>query len=129
LCNDNGGGKQMPINNISDWLSFLNERITSYETLQNSYATVFSVVLGLVVAMAGIIVTTYKDTNSLILIGEIISIGALPILDIFVFNRWMKEFSANSRYRQALRIRREILEETLAEPNDIYQKCIDARIL
>lgn len=119
----------MPINNISDWLSFLNERIASYEAMQNSHFTLIGVILGFVLAMVGITVTTAKGMDLIFIYGQLIIIAGLIIIDFGIFIIWRIEGkSSNQPYQNALEIRAQILEGTLTNTNDIYQQCIHARI-
>jgi len=118
-----------PLNNISDWLSFLNERITSYESAQNTLLTLIGVILALVIAMTGINLTVKpNDTN--ILTGNWLPIIFLFMVGLFVFIFWIIERKyPDLPYQQALRIRSQILKGTLSNPNDICQQCIDKKIL
>ena len=121
----------MPINNISDWLSFLNERITSYEATQNSLLTFIEVILTLAVALIGITVAiTPSDKNFFNLTGQWVIIFLLlgaGIISLFLWRHDKK--SLNMPYQNALQIRRAILEGTLTNPDDIYSECLNARIL
>jgi len=122
----------MPTNNISDWLSFLNERITSNEASQISKITLIEIICALIVAMLGILGTNLIVTggNLPFLIAQSVFIIGLIIVGILVFFNYTKEKDApESSYQQALQIRGRILEGTLVNPDDIYQECIDARIL
>jgi type VI protein secretion system component VasF len=135
LRNDNGGGKQMPINNISDWLSFLNERISSYGAELNSQFRFLGVVFALALAMVGISMSvaisgTVNEQNRIYLQVSWWCIGTLFVIGIIMFLYWLNERTSQSKpYQNALRIRTRILNEDLTNPDDIYQECINARIL
>lgn len=120
----------MPRDNISDWLSFLNERIGSYEATQNSHLTTIFVILGFILTMTGITITTAKGMDLVYIFGQILCIAGLIIIDIAIFVLWRLEGrSPNYPYQQVLQIRIRILKGTLVDTNDIYQECFDTRIL
>ena len=119
----------MSMNNISDWLSFLNERITSYESTQNTHLTFIGVILALAVAMIGINMTV-KPTTNFFLAGQWMITFILIVVGIIAFFYWRNERNApDLPYQQALRIRREIAMGTLTDTNDICQQCADSRLL
>jgi hypothetical protein len=121
-----------PLNNISDWLSFLNERIASYEASQNSYLTLVEVIFALIIAMIGIMGTNLIITGGSLpfLIAQAIFIIGLIVIGGLIFFKYIKEKDTPELpYQQALHIRADILKGNLTDPNDICQQCIDAHIL
>lgn len=121
----------MPINDISDWLSFLNERITSYESTQNTHLTFVGVILALAVALIGINMTiTPTNQNSIFLIGQWVCTFILLGAGVITFFLWRNEkISLNTPYQNALQIRRAILEGLLTNTDHICLQCLNARIL
>lgn len=121
-----------PLNSISDWLSFLNERITSYESTQNTHLTSIEFILTIAIALIGIniAVKPANITTFYFIAGQWIVAYLLILVGVAAYFLWRAERNApNLPYRRALWIRSQILPGALTDINVIHQQCVNSNIL